>query len=110
MAYEMFQYQPNPNDYYRDLTQEYIDSQWDNTSAKTPENGGALLEQNGIGSNEYSCVQAWVAPTVATTSTGLNFIQLHYIVKYNENPLNCWKPLRAIMLKRRDEICSNVNA
>nr|DAM83519.1 MAG TPA: ATP synthase B/B' [Caudoviricetes sp.] len=26
------------------------------------------------------------------------------------NPLNCWKPLRAIMLKRRDEICSNVNA
>lgn len=74
MAYEMFQYQPNPNDYYRDLTQSFIDEQWYNTSAKTPENGGELLEQNEIGSNEYSCVQAWVAPTVATTSTGLNFI------------------------------------
>lgn len=74
MAYEMFQYQSNPNDYYRDLTQEYICAQWDNTSAKTPENGGALLEQNGIGSTEYSCVQAWVVPTVASTSTGLNFI------------------------------------
>lgn len=74
MAYEMFQYQQSPNDYYRDLTQSFIDAQWYNTSAKTPENGGELLEQNEIGSNEYSCVQAWVAPTVATTSTGLNFI------------------------------------
>ena len=91
MAYEMFQYQPNPNDYYRDLTQEYINSQWDNTSAKTPENGGALLEQNGIGSTEYSCVQAWVAPTVASTSTGqkdtIDFLQLifkdidHFVVR-----------------------------
>ena len=66
MAYEMFQYQPNPNDYYRDLTQEYINSQWDNTSAKTPENGGELLEQNGIGSNEYNPVEAWVAPTAVS--------------------------------------------
>ena len=72
--YDMLQHNPLPNDYYRDLMSAFISAQWDNTSAKTPENGGELLEQNGIGSNEYSCVQAWVAPTVATTSTGLNFI------------------------------------
>lgn len=71
MAYEMFQYQPNPNDYYRDLTQEYICAQWDNTSAKTPENGGELLEQVAIGSNEYKCIEAWIKPTVATTTRGL---------------------------------------
>lgn len=72
--YDLLQYQESPNDYYRDLMQNFISSQWYNTSAKTPENGGELLEQNEIGSNEYSCVQAWIAPTVATTSTGLNFI------------------------------------
>ena len=71
MAYEMFQYQPNPNDYYRDLTQSFIDEQWYNTSAKTPENGGELLEQAAIGSDEYNCIEAWIKPTVATTSTGM---------------------------------------
>lgn len=80
MVYDMFQYQPSPNDYYRDLTQSFIDAQWSNTSAKTPENGGGLLEQAEIGSTEYCCVQAWVAPTVATTSTGYkdtaDFLQL----------------------------------
>lgn len=102
MAYEMFQYQPNPNNYYRDLTQEYINSQWDNTSAKTPENGGALLEQNGIGSNEYNPVEAWLAPTVATTSTGqkdtIDFLQLifrdidHFVVRglYYKFDSNVW--------------------
>lgn len=102
MAYEMFQYQPSPNDYYRDLTQEYICAQWYNTSAKTPENGGELLEQNEIGSNEYSCVQAWVAPTVATTSTGqkdtIDFLQLifkdidHFVVRglYYKFDGNVW--------------------
>lgn len=102
MAYEMFQYQSNPNDYYRDLTQEYINEQWYNTSAKTPENGGELLEQNGIGSNEYNPVEAWVAPTVATTSTGLkdtaDFLQLifkdidHFVVRglYYKFDDNVW--------------------
>lgn len=71
MAYEMFNYQPDPNDYYRDLTQEFIDSQWYDTSAKTPENGGQLLEQAAIGSDEYNCIEAWVKPTVATTTRGL---------------------------------------
>ena len=71
MAYEMFNYQPDPNGYYRDLTQEFINAQWYDTSAKTPENGGALLEQAAIGSDEYNEIEAWVKPTVATTSTGL---------------------------------------
>ena len=71
MAYEMFNYQLDPNGYYRDLTQEFINAQWYDTSAKTPENGGALLEQAAIGSDEYNEIEAWVKPTVATTSTGL---------------------------------------
>lgn len=71
MAYEMFNYQPNPNDYYRDLMQSFIDAQWYDTSAKTPENGGALLEQAAIGSDEYNCIEAWIKPTVATTTRGL---------------------------------------
>jgi hypothetical protein len=61
------------NDYYRDLTQAFINQQWDNTSAKTPENGGVLKEQNSIGSSEYSNIEAWLAPIVADTSTGLKY-------------------------------------
>lgn len=80
MAYEMFNYQPDPNDYYRDLMQEFINAQWYDTSAKTPKNGGALLEQASIGSDEYNEIEAWIKPTVATTSTGLkdsrDFLQL----------------------------------
>lgn len=71
MAYDIFTAQADPNDYYRDLMQDFISSQWTNTSAKTPENGGQLLEQAAIGSSEYNCIEAWVKPTVATTSTGL---------------------------------------
>lgn len=59
--------------YYRDLTQAFINQQWDNTSAKTPENGGALLEQSAIGSSVYSEIEAWLAPIVADTSTGLKY-------------------------------------
>ncbi len=62
---------PAPNDLYRANAQEFINEQWDNTSAKTPENGGKILEQAEIGSNEYNCIEAWVRPTVAETSTGL---------------------------------------
>ena len=71
MGYDTFKYQPLPNDYYRDLIQEFISSQWDNTSAKTPENGGAILEQAAIGSSEYNVIEAWVKPTVASTTTGM---------------------------------------
>lgn len=71
MAYDVFTAQADPNDYYRDLMQDFISSQWYNTSAKTPENGGQLLEQAAIGSSEYNCIEAWVKSTVATTSTGL---------------------------------------
>lgn len=62
---------PTPNDLYRANAQEFINEQWDNTSAKTPENGGKILEQAAIGSNDYNEIEAWVRPTVAETSTGL---------------------------------------
>lgn len=58
---------------YRDLTQAFINQQWDNTSAKTPENGGAILEQENIGSSNYNEIEAWLAPIVADTSTGLKY-------------------------------------
>lgn len=70
MAYEIFNYQSDPNDYYRDLMQSFIDAQWYDTSAKTPENGGQLFEQAAIGSSEYNEIEAWIKPTVATTTRG----------------------------------------
>lgn len=80
MAYEFLSCQSSPNDMYRELMQAFIDEQWTNTSAKTPENNGALQEQDGIGSSCYRCVEAWVKPTVAETSTGqkdtYDFIQV----------------------------------
>lgn len=60
-----------PNDFYRANQQAFQDEEWTNTSAKTPENGGEILEQQGIGSAEYRAIEAWVKPTVADTSTGL---------------------------------------
>lgn len=71
MVYEFMQYQDAPNDYYRALTQAFIDEQWVNTSARAPQNGGKLLEQVAIGSSEYNEIEAWVKPTVASTSTGM---------------------------------------
>ena len=32
-----------PNDYYNELAQAFIDEQWDNGAAKTPENGSSPL-------------------------------------------------------------------
>lgn len=61
---------PLPNDMYRDLAQAFIDEAWDNGVAKTPENGGAVLEQNGIGSAQYTEIEAWVKPTVADVTSG----------------------------------------
>ncbi len=63
-------YTKEPNDYYRSLQQAFVDSQWDNTSAKTPENGGPIEEQSDIGSEVYNCIEAWVAPTVADVTSG----------------------------------------
>lgn len=62
---------PLPNDMYRDLAQAFIDEEWDNGAAKTPENGGVVLEQNSIGSTQYAEIEAWVKPTVADVTQGL---------------------------------------
>lgn len=76
MAYPFFEsgiaiMAKSPNDYYRELQQAFIDEQWANTSAKTPENGGGIFEQTYIGSDDYCCIEAWVKPTVADTTRGL---------------------------------------
>ena len=62
---------PTPNEMYRDNQQAFIDEQWDNTSAKTPENGGAITEQTEIGSSEYVEIEAWVRPMVSDVTRGL---------------------------------------
>lgn len=60
-----------PNDMYRNMEQAFINEQWDNTSTKSPENGGVILEQDSIGSNTYNEIEAWVKATVAETTRGL---------------------------------------
>lgn len=59
-----------PNDYYNELAQAFIDEQWDNGAAKTPENGGEILEQVAIGEDKFRCVEAWVKSTVGDVTTG----------------------------------------
>ena len=34
----------SPNDYYCGLAQAFINASWENTAAKTPENGGEIFE------------------------------------------------------------------
>ena len=69
-----------PNDHYRELQQAVQDAQWDNTSTKTPENEGTVLEQDGIGLPTYHEVEAWVKPATEATVTAQrnsgDFIQL----------------------------------
>ncbi len=60
-----------PHDYYEELAQAFIDEQWSNTAAKTPENGGKILEQSAIGSNQYNCIEAWVKTAVGDITSGL---------------------------------------
>lgn len=71
-----------PNDYYRDLAQSFINQSWDNTAAKTPENGGEIKEQAGIGSDEYNVIEAWVKTTVGDVTSGLrdsgDFIKIYF--------------------------------
>lgn len=59
-----------PNDYYRELAQAFISQQWDNNAAKTPENGGKFLEQDGIGSYTFHEIDVWVKNTVGDVTTG----------------------------------------
>lgn len=58
-----------PNDHYCELQQAVQDAQWDNTSAKTPENKGIVLEQDGIGLPTYHEVEAWVYPATEASVT-----------------------------------------
>ena len=58
-----------PNDHYRELQQAVQDAQWDNTSTKTPENEGIVLEQDGIGLPTYHEVEAWVYPATEASVT-----------------------------------------
>ena len=71
-----------PNDYYRDLAQNFISSSWDNTAAKTPENGGEIKEQTEIGSDKYKIIDAWVKTTVGNVTTGLrdsgDFLKIYF--------------------------------
>lgn len=58
--------QQQPNDMYRDLEQEFVNIQFDNTSAKI-----IVQEQDGIGINKYHDIEVWIDSTVADTTTGL---------------------------------------
>lgn len=72
----------SPHDMYCDLAQAFIDEAWDNGAAKTPENGGRILEQMGIGSNDYRCVEAMVKTTVGDVTSGQkdqrDFLKLYF--------------------------------
>ena len=82
----------SPNKLYRNLQQEFINMQWDNTTALY-----TVQEQEDIGSRCYKDLNVWLVPTVADTSTGLKIIlALLYSNIYEINSFNCWKFLRAI--------------
>lgn len=55
-----------PNQMYRDLQQEFVNLQWDNTSAMI-----TVKEQEAIGSDIYNDIEVWIDSTVADTTTGL---------------------------------------
>lgn len=59
-----------PNNLYRDLQQEFINIQWDNTTALE-----IVQEQEDIGINCYHDLQVWLVPTVADTSTGMKDVR-----------------------------------
>lgn len=60
----------SPHEMYTELAQAFLDEEWENGAAKTPENGGRILEQQGIGSEEYKCIEAWVKNTVGDVTSG----------------------------------------
>lgn len=55
-----------PDTVYRDLQQEFVNLQWDNTTALY-----TVKEEEAIGSDIYTDLEVWLVPTVADTSTGL---------------------------------------
>ena len=55
-----------PDTVYRDLQQEFVNLQWDNTTALY-----IVKEEEAIGSDVYTDLEVWLVPTVADTSTGL---------------------------------------
>ena len=55
-----------PDTMYRDLQQEFINLQWDNTTQII-----TVKEEEAIGSNVYNDLDVWISPTVADTSTGM---------------------------------------
>lgn len=57
--------QPMPDEMYREQQQQYILEQWDNTSALV-----TVQEQQGLGSDEYKCLEVWIDSTIADTTTG----------------------------------------
>lgn len=59
-----------PDKMYRNLQQEFIDMQWDNTTALY-----TVKEQRDIGSFYYDDLEVWLVPTVADTSTGMKDVR-----------------------------------
>ena len=60
----------SPNEMYRNLQQEFVNIQWDNTTAIH-----TVQEQEDIGINVYNDLDVWLVPTVADTSTGLKDVR-----------------------------------
>lgn len=60
----------DPNTMYRDLQQEFVNLQWENTTQII-----TVKEEEDIGSNVYNDLDIWISPTVADTSTGLKDVK-----------------------------------
>lgn len=60
----------DPNNIYRNLQQEFINIQWDNTTAVY-----TVQEQEDIGIDVYNNLDVWLVPTVADTSTGMKDVR-----------------------------------
>ena len=54
----------DPNEQYRDLEQEYIDDNWENTSIRY-----TIEEQDGYGELNFHKIEAWVNNFSLETST-----------------------------------------
>lgn len=78
-----------PDKMYRNLQQEFIDIQWDNTTALY-----TVKEQRDIGSYYYDDLEVWLVPTVADTSTGLKILAHLYSNIYEKIPLIAGKSLK----------------
>lgn len=59
-----------PDTMYRNIQQEYINAQWENTTALY-----TVEEQEDIGIDNYSDLQVWLVPTVSDTSTGMKDVR-----------------------------------